>query len=298
MPLPTKTRELHNHHFDSTIWNDFRFRDDDIVIATYGKSGTTWMQQMIGQMLFGGDPSLIVSEMSPWLDLRVPPKEVKLPAVEAQTHRRFVKTHLPADALVFSPKAKYIYIGRDGRDVVWSLYNHHSNANQRWYDALNLSPGLVGPPIAPPPADIRQYWHDWLDRDGYPFWSLWESARSWWAIRDLPNVRLIHFNHLKRDLAGQMRRIASFLNIKVEESRWPAIEEYCSFDWMKRNAAKSAPVGGTFWDGGAEVFINKGVNGRWSEILTPAESAEYESRALAELGPACAQWLSTGEALD
>ena len=42
--------------------------------------------------------------MSPWLDLRVPPKEAKLPEVEAQTHRRFIKTHLPVDALVFSPK--------------------------------------------------------------------------------------------------------------------------------------------------------------------------------------------------
>jgi hypothetical protein len=39
--LPQKTRELHNHHFDSTIWNDFRFRSDDIVIATHAKSGTT-----------------------------------------------------------------------------------------------------------------------------------------------------------------------------------------------------------------------------------------------------------------
>jgi aryl sulfotransferase len=36
---PHKTRELHNHHFDSTVWNDFRFRDGDIVIATYAKSG-------------------------------------------------------------------------------------------------------------------------------------------------------------------------------------------------------------------------------------------------------------------
>ncbi len=290
MTLPTKTRELHSHHFDSTIWNDFRFRNDDIVIATYGKSGTTWMQQMLAQMLFGGDPTLAVSEMSPWLDLRVPPKQVKLPAVEAQTH-------LPVDALVFSPKAKYIYIGRDNRDVVWSLYNHHSNANQKWYDALNLTPGLVGPPIEPPSADIRQYWHDWLDRDGFPFWSPWENVRSWWAIRELPNVTFVHFNQLKKDLPGEMRRLSAFLEIKVDESRWPAILEYCSFDWMKRNATKSVPLGGAFWDAGAEVFINKGVNGRWTEVLTSAESAEYEARAIAELGPACAKWLSTGEGL-
>ena len=134
---PTKTREMHNHHVDSTIWNDFRFRDDDIIIATYAKSGTTWMQQIIAQMLFGPDPNLEVAEMSPWLDLRVPPKEVKLPMVEAQTHRRFLKTHLPVDALVFSQQAKYLYIGRDGRDVVWSMYNHHANANGLWYEALN-----------------------------------------------------------------------------------------------------------------------------------------------------------------
>ncbi len=69
---PVKTRELHNHHFDSTIWNDFTFRDDDIIIATYGKSGTTWTQQILGQLLFNGDPDIAVAELSPWLDLRVP----------------------------------------------------------------------------------------------------------------------------------------------------------------------------------------------------------------------------------
>jgi tryptophanase len=57
MTPPSKTRELHSHHFDSTIWNDFRFRNDDIVIATYAKSGTTWMLKIIAQMLFGGDPA-------------------------------------------------------------------------------------------------------------------------------------------------------------------------------------------------------------------------------------------------
>ena len=292
---PTKIRELHNHHFDSTIWNNFRFRDDDIIIATYAKSGTTWMQQIVAQMLFGGDPKLPVAEMSPWLDLRVPPKEVKLPSEEAQTHRRILKTHLPLDALVYSSRAKYIYIARDGRDVVWSLYNHHVNANAAWYGALNDTPGRVGPPIEPPPADIREYWRDWMDKDGHPFWSFWDNTRSWWQIRELPNVMFVHFSDLKRDMPGQMRSIAAFLDIPIDEARWQDITTYCSFEWMKQNASQSVPLGGAFWDGGAEVFINKGVNGRWADTLTREESAAYEARAERELGKACARWLATGE---
>ena len=291
---PVKTRELHSHHFDSTIWNDLRFRDDDIVIGTYAKAGTTWVQQIVAQLMSGGDPELEVAEMSPWLDLRVPPKEVKLPVVEAQTHRCFMKTHLPVDALVFSPKAKYLYIGRDGRDVVWSMYNHHANANRKWYEALNETPGRVGPPIESPPADIRQYWRDWMDRDGHPFWPFWENVRSWWEIRSLPNVKLIHFGALKRDMPGEIRRIAAFLDIPIDESRWDTIVEYCSFDWMKANATKSVPLGGAFWDAGAQVFIHKGVNGRWTDTLTAEESVEYEARAEVELGTDCARWLATG----
>jgi aryl sulfotransferase len=294
VPFPRKAREFQNHHFDSTIWNDLAFRDDDVVISTYAKSGTTWMQQIVAQLLHGGDPDLSVAEMSPWLDLRVPPKDVKLPMVEAQTHRRFLKTHLPVDALVFSPRAKYLYIGRDARDVVWSMHNHHVNANASWYAALNDTPGRVGPPIGPPHADVRDYWREWLDRDGHPFWPFWENVRTWWAIRELPNVHFVHFATLKADMEGEMRRIARFLGIPIDEVRWPRIVEYCSFDWMKRNATKSVPLGGAFWDAGAEVFIHKGVNGRWKDVLTAAECAEYEARAERELGPDCARWLATG----
>jgi aryl sulfotransferase len=295
---PEKTRELHNHHFNSTIWNDFAFRDDDIVIATYAKSGTTWVQQIVAQLLFQGTEDLEVAEMSPWLDLRVPPKEVKLPAVEAQTHRRFLKTHLPVDALVYSPKARYLYIGRDGRDVVWSMYNHHANANALWYQALNDTPGRVGPPIEPPPADIRRYFHDWLERDGHPFWPFWENVRSWWAIRGLPNLLLLHFADLKADLPGQVRRIAAFLDVPIDERRWPAILEHCSFDYMKAHATKSVPLGGAFWEGGARTFVHKGTNGRWRDTLTEADCHWYEEAARRELGEDCARWLMTGDRSD
>ena len=60
---PVKRRELHNHHFDSTIWNDFSFRDDDVIVASYAKAGTTWTQQIVAQMLFGPDPNLEVADM-------------------------------------------------------------------------------------------------------------------------------------------------------------------------------------------------------------------------------------------
>ena len=128
-------------------------------------------------------------------------------------HRRFVKPHLPVDALVFSPRAKYIYIGRDGPDVVWSLYNHHANANGFWYEALNDTPGRVGPPIDKSVADVRQYFLEWLARGGFPFWPYWKNIRTWWEIRHLPNVLFLHFQDMKTDMAGEIRRVAEFLKI-------------------------------------------------------------------------------------
>jgi aryl sulfotransferase len=293
---PQKTREFHNHHFNSTIWNDFRFRDDDVVVATYAKSGTTWTQQIVAQLIFKGAEDVPVHELSPWLDLRVMPPDT-LEQLEAQKHRRVVKTHLPLDALVFSPRAKYLYIGRDGRDVVWSMFNHHTNANDLWYQLLNETPGRVGPPIERPDPDVRSYFRTWLAKDGHPFWPFWENIATWWAARSLPNVRLVHFAALKADPEGEMRRIADFLGIEIPEDRWPAILEHCSFDYMKAHAADVAPLGGAIFDGGGATFINKGVNGRWRDVLTANDCADYERRALAELGPECAHWLATGEIL-
>ena len=292
---PQKKREFHNHHFDSTIWNDFKFRNDDIIIATYAKSGTTWLQQIVSQLIFNGAEDMEVAEMSPWLDLRIPPKEVKLPEVENQQHRRFLKTHLPVDALVFSAAAKYIYIGRDGRDVAWSAYNHHANANEFWYQALNDTPGRIGPPIEKPTEDIVQYYNEWLDKNGYPFWPFWENIRSWWEIRNLPNVHLIHFAKLKEDMPGEIKKIARFLNIEIDPSQWNAILEHCSFDYMKKHSVKSVPLGGAFWDGGSDTFINKGTNGRWKDILSNEDSERYEKMCIEHLGEACAKWLNTGE---
>jgi aryl sulfotransferase len=99
---------------------------------------------------------------------------------------------------------------------------------------------------------------------------------------------------MKRDLPGQMRRIAGFLEIQIDEKTWPTIVEYCSFDWMKLHASKSVPLAGAFWDAGAQVFINQGRNGRWTDQLTASEKKEFEALAERNLGAECARWLATG----
>ena len=198
------------------------------MISTWSKSGTTWMQQIVAQLLFNGAEDWRSRRCRLGSISACRQRRSSSPHLEAQTHRRFIKTHLPVDALVYSPRAKYIYIGRDGRDVMWSMHNHWINGNATIYAAINDTPGRVGPPFEPPPASPREYFLTWLERDGYPFSSFWENVRSWWAIRDLPNLLLLHFEQLRADMPGEIRRIAEFLDVPIDQSIWPAIVAHCS----------------------------------------------------------------------
>ena len=70
--LAVKRREFMKRVIDSRGWNDFAMRDDDIVISTWAKSGTTWTQQIVGQLIFGGAPGLYYTpQHSPWPDFRL-----------------------------------------------------------------------------------------------------------------------------------------------------------------------------------------------------------------------------------
>jgi aryl sulfotransferase len=199
---------------------------------------------------------------------------------------------LPVDALVFSPKAKYIYIARDGRDVAWSFHNHHMQIADNFYKVINEN--CAGPPFEKPCEDILQYYREWVEKDGYPFWPFWENIRTWWGVKHLPNVKFVHFQNLKDDMPGQIREIAEFLDIKVDEKKWPAILEHCSFDYMKKNQETVCPKKSKAFQGN---FFNKGENKRWKDTLTAADVETYEKKAVEELGPECAHWLATGKML-
>lgn len=291
---PQKTREVvDGWMLDSTVWNDLEYRDGDVVIASYGKAGTTWVQQIVAQLLFAGE-DIAVADLSPWIEFLMLPREATLGLLESQTHRRFYKTHLPVDALPLSSRAKYLYVARDGRDVVWSYHKFFSGFKEPPRGLVEMiAVGRAKPPPATKP-DVRDFYHEWLDRDGYPFLPFFPHVQGWWEVHQLPNVLMLHFDSLKADLHAEIQRIADFLDVPVPSAAWPMILEHCSFDYMKQRADAVAPPGATALAGGRSAFFHAGTNGRWRDVLSPTESEKYEAAAKARLSPDCARWLATG----
>lgn len=290
---PKKTRELKEELTDSARWNNFPWRDDDIIIASWGKAGTSWLQQIVAQLVFDGKETP-TGDLSPWFDFIMVPKDQLVARLEAQTHRRFIKTHLPVDALGIRPEVKYLYIARDGRDIVWSNHKFVSNVEASQAPmSQEARTALADRPRANP--DIRLYFHEWLDGKIYADRPFFAHLQGWWDIRHLSNVLLMHYNNLKADLEGQIRRIAGFLDLRPSASAWPYIIEHCTFDYMKQHADQVAPLGARRMTGGSSEFFHKGTNGRWRDVLTAEDIRDYEESVAENLTPECARWLATGE---
>jgi aryl sulfotransferase len=299
--LPQVEHVYQNHHLDSTRWNHFKPRPGDVVIATPIKSGTTWTQAIVLHLIAQDRQRRDIWKNSIWLDWRGEPLSETMDALEAQTHRRVIKTHLPLDGLRYFPDMKYIVVGRDARDVFMSLWNHYSNYTPEFMDVLNNTPARVGDPMPEPPTDMLAFWRKWTtagwfewETEGYPFWSNLGHVRSWWNYRHLPNILLVHYNALLADMPGEIERIAGFLGIKLSRSMRDDVAELVSFASMKRDAEQINPGSHGVFKGGPATFINKGTNGRWREVLTPADLELYYAAARRELSADAQRWLETG----
>ena len=274
--LPTVKRHYQNAMIDSERWTAFTPRDDDIIISTWHKAGTTWVQGIRGALVFqSAAPLGTLDDLSPWLDAFFEPVADVVARLDSLENRRNLKTHLPLDAIPYQPSTKYIYVGRGGRDVWMSMWNHWNNMNPDVIAMFNNAPSRKGPVLPLPPDDLNEAFDEWLtkspfewEKDGYPFWSHHYHAQSWWDFRQLDNILFVHFADLLADLDGQMRRISSYLDIPVDESVWADLVHSVTFDAMKGSAMQRAPGAdkGIWKD--ATNFFHKGTNRRWEGVLT------------------------------
>ena len=296
MDQPVKQREVRTRIMDSTRWNEVKLRAGDIIVASWGKSGTTLSVQMVAQLASGGTAG--VGAKAPWVEaLPFAPRDKMLAAVESLPDPRLLKTHLPFDALAFSAKARYLYVARDARDVVWSAYNHHVSLTAASIEAFNSSGG-DGPLIAPYSGSVREYYRHWLEHGALPGFTLtepfWAHVRGWWEQRHRPNVLLLHHAKITTDLPGEMRRLGNFLGIGIEDTAFPVMLRHCRIDYMREQSEK-LPAYTRIFTRGASNFFHAGTNGRWKDVLTEEEIARCDAIAARELPADCARWLRTGE---
>jgi aryl sulfotransferase len=303
--LPVRTHVYQFHTSDSLRWNFVALRDDDVVVVTSYKSGTTWMQGIVANLIFSGHelPAPLL-ELSPWIERRGAPLELVLTGLERQTHRRVMKTHLPLDGFPYDKRVKYVYVGRDVRDVFMSQWNHYRNFTEAAVTAFNTSPGRVGPELPPCPEDIHEAWRNWMTRswfewetEGYPWTSPLRHPQLWWDYRHLPNILFVHYADLLADFQGETRRVAEFLEIDVPDEAWLRILHNCTLAEMRAAATKQEavrPALSIVLKGGAETFFYKGTNGRWREVLSEEELALYDEAAKRVMTPECRYWLENG----
>jgi len=279
---------------DSARWLGFPFRDDDIVISTRSKTGTTWVQMICALLIFQ-TPELPapLARLSPWLDHLIVPREQVYAELAAQEHRRFIKTHTPLDGLPLDPRVTYIVTARDPLDLAVSLYHQGANLDRERVRQLTGQPAAATPPPAPKP--LHDWLLGWIARNEDPRQHLdslpgvmWHLSDAW-ARRDEPNVLLVHYDDLSADLVGQMRWLAGQLGIAISSETWPALVRAASFQAMRGRADQLVPTAGVFKDNAA--FFRRGTSGAGREILGPRELAGYRARISRLAAPDLIAWL-------
>lgn len=304
--LRPPSRVYHSPLLDSTRWNSYTPRRGDIVISTATKAGTTWTQKIVASLIFQSVRlPLPLMELSPWLDMGIAPLPQVMASLSAQRHRRFIKTHLPLDALPFYSEVSYLVVGRDLRDLALSTHHHArsmSSAGPRaalaaaMEDHGEKDTSAFCPPEVP--EDVHAFWREFFtrsaypwERDGWPYNSPTHQLRSWWEHRSEPNVYFLHYQDMLDDLEGQMRRLAGFLGISVDARVWPDLVRACTFAEMKAK-------GHEIWDSGFSGsalgtwnFFHKGTSGQWRTLCSEDELALHD-QVLLRLPEDLRSWLA------
>ncbi|XP_060110452.1 sulfotransferase 2B1-like [Heteronotia binoei] len=247
----------------------FPFRPSDVLLATYPKSGTTWMQEILTLMYSKGDLEAAKSIPNwarvPWLE-HLHLKEILQEAEEP----RLLTTHLPWRVLAAAlrkAKPKVIYVARNPKDVAVSFYHFHKMAN-----------------FFPDPGT----WDDFLLHflDGSVHYGSWfQHVKGWLSCQKEMNLFFVTYEELHQDLRGCVQRLSAFLGCPLQPGQVEAIQEHSSFASMKENAMVNySLIPQEILDPSKGTFMRKGVVGDWRNHFSAEQSALFNRRYQQEMG--------------
>uniref|UniRef100_A0A673AMV3 Sulfotransferase n=1 Tax=Sphaeramia orbicularis TaxID=375764 RepID=A0A673AMV3_9TELE len=214
----------HLHPAESLkFYEEFSFRPDDIIIVTYPKSGTTWMQELVPLIMSGGDPA----------------SERPSPRMFA-TH--FHYNMMPTSFFKVKPKAKVLYVMRNPKDVFTSSFHYYGMASY-----------LVKP------GSQTEFLHKFLEGK-VVFGSWFDHVKGWINAEDKDRIMFISYEEMIMDLKDSVTRMATFLEKPLEDAVIEKIADRCVFKNMKKNKMSNySLVPSEFMDQKKSEFLRKGV---------------------------------------
>jgi hypothetical protein len=288
---------------DSSRWNRFETRRDDVVISSPSKSGTTWTQHIIVRLVLGRvELDRPVSEISPWLDARTHTDAELFSLLDGQDHRRVLKTHVPLDGLPTFPDIRIVALARHPLDVALSFRDHLLNLDNEVLGArIDASSGLPdGPPPDPPPEDEAGFLSWWIDNDEPPngagpfgLADYCNSIAATWELRAAENVLLVHYEDLTNDVVSQIGRLATHLDIETTPAFLDEIARVTSLEALRGAAESAVPFSelGAWLD--PSEFFRVGGRRSWDDLLDLPSRRRFEA-GMASLEPAARQWALSG----
>ena len=185
-----------------------KLRPTDVVITPYGKSGTTWTQQIVHTLRTRGDMDFDdISRVVPWIEVSAV-LGIDLDGEQRANPRAF-KSHLDYDTV---PKGgRYINVVRDPGDAAVSMFKFQEG----WF----LEPGALTVDEFVEQSFIghRQYY---------------SHLKSWWPHRNDENVLFLAYEKMLADSEGTIRRIAEFIGIALDDELLALTLEHSSIEFM------------------------------------------------------------------
>lgn len=245
-------------------FEQFCFRPDDILIVTYPKSGTTWMQQLVPLIVNRGDPDCVDKVLSfvrvPWLGTSRGKFDINL---DERPSPRIMASHFQHSMMpkgYHDVKPKIIYVMRDPKDVFTSLFHFQKMAS-----------------FLIPPTSKSEFLHKFLEGK-VMFGSWFDHVKGWINAQDNDRILYIFYEEMIEDLQGSVKKLSKFLDISLDDEVTEQISDRCLFKNMKNNKMSNQTlVPSVFLDQTKGTFMRKGIVGDWKNLLTVEEAEHFDA---------------------